>query len=102
VPPRPHHRYPPRPRPAPNAYIREDQILARLPALGILLGAPARRTRKQGTARSPVPAQAADLVSYLRAKDSTLTYDPDQRTLRAGTRDPVSITLDRRTPAGRR
>jgi site-specific DNA recombinase len=93
-----------RPDPArpPNAYIREDQILPRLPALDILLGAPARKNRKQDTARSPVPAQTAGLISYLRAKDITLTYDPDQRTLRADTRDAMSITLDRRTPTGRR
>jgi hypothetical protein len=31
----------------PNAYIREDQILPRLPALGILLGAPARKNRSK-------------------------------------------------------
>jgi site-specific DNA recombinase len=92
-----------RPDPArpPNAYIREDQIPPRLPALGSLIGAPARKNRKQEPA-SPAPAQAAGLISYLRAKDITLTYDPDQRTLRAGTRDPVSITIDRRTPTGRR
>jgi hypothetical protein len=39
----------------------------------------ARRNPKQGTARSPVPALAAKLISYLRAKGITLTYDPDGR-----------------------
>jgi site-specific DNA recombinase len=51
---------------------------------------------------SPLPAPAADLIAYLRAKDITLTYDPDEHTLRAGTHDPVSITIDRRTPTARR
>jgi hypothetical protein len=58
-------------------------------------------SRKQGAADSPVPAQAADLISYLRAKGITLTYDPGEHTIRAGTHDPVSVTIDRRTPTGR-
>jgi len=88
-----------RPDPAgpPNAYIREDQILPRLPALGILLSVPARSSRKQGTANG-----AAATISYLRTQDITLIYDPDEHTLRAGTHGPVSVTLDRKTPAGRR
>ena len=95
-----------RPDPArpPNAYIREDQILPRLPALGILIGAPGRRSRKQDTAHSPAPAPAgaAQLISYLRARGITLTYDPDEHTLRAGTHGPMSVTIDRKTPAARR
>ena len=59
-----------------NAYIREDQILPRLPALGILLSAPGHRIRKQDTAHSPVPARAAAMISYLRAQGITHTYDP--------------------------
>jgi len=89
-----------RPEPArpPNAYIREDQILPRLPALGILIAAPARHSRKQGTAQSqaPAPAGAAHLISYLRAKGITLTYDPGEDTLRAGTDGSVSVTIDRK------
>jgi site-specific DNA recombinase len=92
-----------RPDPArpPNAYIREDQILPRLLALGILLGAPGPSRRKQGTARSRVPAGAAAMISYLRARRITLTYDPDERTLRAGTHGAASVTIDRRTPTER-
>ena len=88
-----------RPDPAcpPNAYIREDQILPRLPALGILLSVPARRSRKQGTANG-----AAATISYLRTQDITLIYDPDEHTLRAGTHGPVFVTLDRKTSTGRR
>jgi site-specific DNA recombinase len=85
-----------------NAYIREDQVLPRLPALGILLGAPARGSRKQGTAHSPVPAGTAAMISYLQAKGITLIYDQDEHTLRAGTCGPVSVTIDRKTPAARR
>jgi site-specific DNA recombinase len=93
-----------RPDPArpPNAYIREDQILPRLPALSILLGAPARRSRKQGTAHPPVPARAAAMISHLRARGVTLIYDPDEHTLRAGPHSPISVTTDRKTPAARR
>ena len=86
----------------PNAYIREDQILPRLPALGILFGVPARSRRKLGTAHPPVPAGAAAVISYLRAKGITLIYDPGQRTLCAGSRAPVSVTINRKTPAARR
>ena len=45
-----------RPDPArpPNAYIREDQILPRLPALGILLGRRGPRSRQQA-AHAPLP-----------------------------------------------
>jgi site-specific DNA recombinase len=85
-----------------NAYIREDQILPCLPALGILLSTPDRSSRKQGTAHSPVPAGAAAMISYLRAKGITLIYDPDDRTLRAATHGHVFVTIDRKTPAARR
>ncbi len=86
----------------PNAYIREDQILPRLPALGILLGAPARSRRKLGAAHPPVPAGAAAAISYLQARGITVIYDPGQRTLCAGSPAPVSVIIDRKTPAARR
>jgi hypothetical protein len=90
---RPVQRCPDPSRPG-NAYIREDQILPRLPALGIVLGAPGRSSRKQGRAHSPLPARAAELISYLRATGITLIYDPDERTFRAGTHSPVSVIID--------
>jgi hypothetical protein len=88
----------------PNAYIREDQILPSLPALGILLSASGHGSRKQDTAHSPVPARATAMISYLRAQDITLTYDPSEHTLRVGTdaHGPVSVTLDRKPPTARR
>ena len=79
-----------------NAYIREDQILPRLPALSILLGAPGHRSRKEGTAHPLVPAGAAAMISYLRAKGITLIYDPDEHTLSVGTHSTTSVTLDRK------
>ena len=93
-----------RPDPArpPNAYIREDQILPRLPALGILLDAPAHSRRKEGLAYSPVPARAAAVIDYLQIQGITLIYNPDEHTLRAAAHDPVSVTIDRKRPTARR
>jgi hypothetical protein len=87
-----------RPDPArpPNTYI-----LPRLPALGILLGAPGPSSRKQGTAHSQVPAGTTAIVSHLRAKGITLTFDPDEHTLRVGTHGP-SIRHHRPQNAGRK
>ena len=42
------------------------------------------------------------MISYLRAKDITLIYDPDEHTLSVGTHSTMSVTLDRKTPAARR
>ena len=78
-----------------NAYIREDQILPRLPALAILLGAPAQAPSGpgQGTAH-PAPAGVA-VIGYLRARRTTLIYDPSDRVLRAGTQGAAVVTLGR-------
>jgi hypothetical protein len=66
------------------------------------VAAPARSSRKQGTAHSPSPAGAAHLISYLRVKGITLTYDPDEHTLRGSSQGPVSVTIGHKTPAARR
>jgi hypothetical protein len=81
-----------------NTYIREAQILPRLPALAILLRGPvpAGRSKEQGNAHDPVPAGAAEVIAYLRASSFTLTYDPRERTLRAGTQDAAAIAIDRK------
>jgi site-specific DNA recombinase len=62
-----------------NTYIREAQILPRLPALAILLRGPvpAGRSKEQGNAHDPVHAGA--VIAYLRASSFTLTYDPHER-----------------------
>ncbi|WP_232247823.1 recombinase family protein [Kitasatospora azatica] len=66
---------PDRPR---NAYVREDQILAHLPALVL------RLTAAVGDAAGEPPT-ALDAVEYMRARGITLTYDAAAKTLTAGT-----------------
>ena len=73
---------------AKNAYVREDQITPHLAALAILLG--------QGHVDEVTgPAQAADLIDHLRRSGRMLTYDPQRRTLRAGTEEAVAVTVGR-------
>ncbi len=80
---------PTRPR---NAYIREDQVLSRLPALAILLGVPADDiSSSAGQADRPACADAAPVIGYLRAGRVTLTYDPGNRVLRAGTQGAAVV-----------
>lgn len=76
---------------AKNVYVREDQILLRLAALAILLTS--QDHREKGFAQLTVPAQAAGLIDDLRATGLTLTYDPQQRTLRTDTEDAVAVTV---------
>ncbi len=77
---------PARPR---NAYIREDQILSRLPALAFLLGVPDDLSRAAGQAEQPAGANAAAVIGYLRASRGTLTFDPGDCVLRAETQGAV-------------
>ena len=79
-----------------NAYVREDRILPRLPALHLLLTGPAGGTRRRRTRRgTDVRYRAAeDVAEYLRQQQFTLTYDPAAGTLHAGTGDAAqTITL---------
>lgn len=85
----------PEPERFPNTYVREDQILPHLAALAILLvgpaGTPARdnRSSAQGTG----PASTAALINQLHADGVVLTYDPNDRTLRAAGHDALSVTI---------
>lgn len=63
-----------------------------MPALAILLGAPAEAP---STREESAPADAAELTGHLRAAGTFLTYDPGSRVLRAGTQPTAAITLDR-------
>jgi site-specific DNA recombinase len=79
---------PPDPGRAKNAYVREDRIVARLPALHLLLagagGSEAqyrRRTRRGADARQH--ASPEDIIAALRNNDVTLTFDPAAGTLHA-------------------
>jgi site-specific DNA recombinase len=82
-----------------KAHVREDVIMARLPALHVLLtgvggteGQRRRRTRRGTDARCQ--ATPEDVIAYLRERELALTYDPAARTLHAGTGDaPMTITL---------
>jgi site-specific DNA recombinase len=67
-----------------NVYIREDQILPHLPTL--LPGAEPTGRRRRRTRRGvevPPPASGLGVIGYLRAREITLTYDPQAKTLRA-------------------
>lgn len=91
VPPRICQRGPPRSWRPKNLYVREDHILSRLAALAILLARDDQARRRGNQAR--VPAEAAELIDHLRASGITLTYDPQQQTLRTGTGDAVAVTV---------
>ena len=78
-----------------NTYVREDQILPHLAAIGILLAGSVGDTGggKRGPAQVTGPVDAAALIDQLRADGIVLTYHPDKRTLRAGDRDAPSVTI---------
>jgi site-specific DNA recombinase len=87
---------PPDPARPKNAYIREDRILAHLPALHLLLTGtePAgrrRRTRRGADAR--LHASAQDVIGYVCERGITLTYDPAAGTLQAGTCEAAKTTI---------
>jgi len=75
-----------------NTYVREDQILPHLAAISILLAGSAR-TPGRGPAQVTGPADAAGLIDQLRADGIVLTYNPDDRTLRAGDQGTPSVTI---------
>jgi hypothetical protein len=76
--------------------VREDQVLPHLAALAILLAGPAGKPGRGNRSLAQVtgPADAAALIDRLRADGTVLTYDPDNRTLRAGNAPSVSIGRD--------
>jgi hypothetical protein len=78
-----------------NACIREDRILPHLPALHLQLTEPAqgqrgRRTRRGIDVRHR--ASPEDVISYLRGRRITLTYDPASGALNAGTSETITLT----------
>ena len=46
-----------------------------------------------GLAQPTSPADVADLIDQLRAAGTILTYDPDNKTVRAGDRDTPSVVI---------
>jgi site-specific DNA recombinase len=81
-----------------TADVREDQVLPHLAAIAILLagqaGKPGRGNRNL-LLQVTGPADTAALIDRLRADRVVLTYDPGDRTLRAG--DAPSVTIGRDT-----
>jgi site-specific DNA recombinase len=80
---------PPDPEQPKNTYVREDRILAHLPALHLLLKEPPaaegrrRRTRRGIDARHQ--ASVEDVISYLREQQISITYDRATGTLHTAT-----------------
>jgi site-specific DNA recombinase len=85
----------PEPGRPPNTYVREDQIMPHLAAIAILLADPARKAARgnRGLAQLTGPDGTAALIDQLRAGGVLLTYDPDDRTLRTGGRDALSVAI---------
>jgi len=79
---------PPDPGRAKNAYVREDRIVAHLPALHLLLAGAGgsetqRRRRSRRGADARHHASPEDVIAALRNNDVTLTFDPVAGTLDA-------------------
>jgi site-specific DNA recombinase len=76
-----------------NAYVREDKILAELPALHSQrtpragAAARSRRRTRRGTEIN-APANIGDIIGYLRRV--TLTWDQDEATLRARNHEAIA------------
>ena len=75
--------------------MREDQVLPHLAAIAILLAGPAGKAGRRNRSLLQVtgPAATAALINQLRAGGAVLTYDPGDRTPRAG--DAPSVTTGR-------
>ncbi|NYV74470.1 recombinase family protein [Streptomyces sp. UH6] len=85
-----------RPNPArtPNAYVREDQVLPRLPALHLRLTGHVDTARHESAHPDPVsPPTVEQAVAHLRDEEITLVYDPAARTLTADTPRAEWITI---------
>jgi hypothetical protein len=78
-----------------NTYVREDQILPHLAAISTLLAGQAAAPDRgnHGPARVTGPVGTATLIDRLRATGTVLTYDPQDRTLRAEGHEALSVTI---------
>jgi hypothetical protein len=78
-----------------NTYVREDQILPHLAAISILLADSARTPDRgsRGAVQLTGPDDTASLIDQLRAEGVILTYDSDDRTLRAGSSDAPPVVI---------
>ena len=77
-----------------NTYVREDQVLPHLAALAILLAGDAGQDAgNQALAQLTGPDCTADMIDRLRAGGTVLTYDPDEKTVRAGDHDAPAVII---------
>jgi site-specific DNA recombinase len=77
-----------------TTYLREDEILPHLTALAILRAESGAQDRARQVGIT-APAQVADLIDQLRADGVVLTYDPQERTLRADGHGTLSVASGR-------
>jgi hypothetical protein len=65
--------------------------------MAILLAGNSHDTRpaRRGEQRITPPTDTASLIDKLRERGLTLTYDPQHRTLRTDTQDPIAIASGR-------
>ncbi|WP_246212241.1 hypothetical protein [Streptomyces abyssomicinicus] len=85
----------PDPDRTPNAYIREDQVLPRLPALHLRLTGRIGTVRHESPCLGPAsPPTLEQAIAHLRDQEITLVYDPAARTLTADTPRAERITID--------
>jgi hypothetical protein len=88
-----------------NTYVREDQVLPHLAALAILLAGDAGQDAgNRALAQLTGPDCTAAMIDRLRAGGTVLTYDPDEKTVRAGDHDAPAVVIaeDRRHRASER
>jgi site-specific DNA recombinase len=80
-----------------NTYVREDHILAHLPALLANAEPPAGRKRRRTRHGAPAVGTVSDqdLIDRLRAREITLVYDPHTKTLQADTPEAVTTVTGR-------
>jgi site-specific DNA recombinase len=80
-----------------NTYVREDHILAHLPALLAAPEPPAARRRRRTRHGVPVvrPVSDQDLTGCLRGRQITLIYDPRTKTLQTDTPDAMTTVTGR-------
>src|SRR6266568_2668468 len=86
-------------RPAHPALVREDELLPHLPALHQLLTSPVVRTRRRTRAGTDVrdTASPGEVIAYLRAQETTITWNPAAAALQArATETAKTVTVKAR------
>ena len=77
-----------------NTYVREDQVLPHLAALAILFaGDTGQGPGNRALAQLTGPDCTAAMIDRLRAGGTVLTYDPDEKTVRAGDHDAPAVVI---------